>query len=441
MPKQPGSGNRNDSRRGHPSGGTVRVESRSKPGTFYGCRSKPLESKITSRDPGIYYNPKLGSSNEDKGSRKRNRQANRLALGIPPKASSLQHGKAWAYPGRPAKPGYPDLSLTDYDSRYNRGQPANRVKNMGPAAQAVYQGTAFYPRKKADLRRLQKGAKGLKKGARAHRKEDGTMVAPGVKHRKKPTPPPKPPGLGRKKPIPPPKPSGFYPPNLASASSAAGVNPFASPPSTRARAIEGSNPSPWASPISTKGQAKKAAVAALEARKKKDTAKRRTSTPEEDEDGEIAVTRMELARAYNKLPKGKKRKADKLSQELLGTPITGPSERRVLDDVGLASGRHGPFYKLPSGQKAIAHKRKRDEAENLKKVLSRRLQERQALGDFPSAATQSAVVPFQDIQSGQEYYPLAKKPAKKQKRTLPTSKERQLKAEADFLKRLKQGRK
>ena len=70
---------------GHPAGGTKRV--RSADGRYYACRSKPLASKYSYRDPAIYddylFGGREAGTQRTKHMRGWRRKANRYSLGFP----------------------------------------------------------------------------------------------------------------------------------------------------------------------------------------------------------------------------------------------------------------------------------------------------------------------------------------------------------------------
>ena len=71
--------------RGHPAGGTRRVTTAG--GTSYACRSRPLRSKHSYRDPAFYDDAKFGTrkgtDDQIRDQRKWMRHANRTAIGVP----------------------------------------------------------------------------------------------------------------------------------------------------------------------------------------------------------------------------------------------------------------------------------------------------------------------------------------------------------------------
>jgi len=85
--------------RGHPAGGSTRV--RGPDGRYYSCRSRPLVSKYTYRDPAIYDDFSFGT--REAGTRKTRlkrgwvRKSNRYALGFPRKGRSSGDEIFWDF--------------------------------------------------------------------------------------------------------------------------------------------------------------------------------------------------------------------------------------------------------------------------------------------------------------------------------------------------------
>ena len=81
---------------GHPSGGSIRIK---KGGSYYACRSTPLASKASYRDPGVYWNPR--HEMESLNLRKRRIRANKTALGLN-KSQTSKANLIWDFQTRSA---------------------------------------------------------------------------------------------------------------------------------------------------------------------------------------------------------------------------------------------------------------------------------------------------------------------------------------------------